>query len=91
MLPSDDEHFPHGVEEKVVLDYQMWGLSLSMTSELLNNVAQFAGPFDHRMRTSVVWMLASLFSRAVEYRYYILLLAVSATGLYFSQGRFNKS
>jgi hypothetical protein len=91
MLPGDDEHFPQGVEEKVVLDYQMWGLSLGMTSELLNNVAKFAGPFDHRMKTSVLWLVASIFSRAVEYRKYIVMFAIAAVGLYLSRGQFNKS
>jgi hypothetical protein len=91
MLPGDDEHFPQGVEEKVVLDYQMWGLSLGMTSELLNNVAKFAGPFDHRMKTSVLWLVASIFSRAVEYRKYIVMFSIAAVGLYLSRGQFNKS
>lgn len=91
MLPEDDEHFPHGVEEKVVLDYQMWGLSLGMTNELLNSVAKFAGPFEHRMKTSVIWFAASIFSRAVEYKKYIAMFAIAAVGLYLSRGRLFKS
>ncbi len=91
ILPRDDEHFPNGVEEKVVLDYQMWGLSLSMTSELLNNVAKFAGPFEHRMQTGILWMVASVFSRAMEYKKTIVMLAIAALGVYLSRGQFNKS